>query len=138
MAETFLTNKDKNELEAKIAEKVNKSELDSSDLAHIKTDYYVGNGKAGAGNPNTITFPFKPKLVFLIKEMNNISSSNLPMWSTLIYGSPIAMSCRGTNVDAEALTLTWGENKVTWYAVNGNNFTQGNEDGVTYRYVAIG
>ena len=36
--------------------------------AQIYTGSYVGTGTSGASNPNTLTFPFVPKIVFIMKD----------------------------------------------------------------------
>lgn len=93
---------------------------------------YVGTGTYGAENPNTLTFPFTPRLVLIEPG------------AVLVRGSARgAYAYRDSNNNEVAeLSLTWSGNGVSWYNVPGNYSAsaekQLNTSGQVYHYVAIG
>lgn len=87
--------------------------------ARIAFGSYVGNNEYGKEHPNVLTFDFKPVLVILVGHV-------------LIRGFTSSMFSGGFHV-----TLTWGENSVSWYQGNGAGYQENAKD-VTYSYVAIG
>lgn len=108
----------------------------------IETGSYVGTGKYGSSNPNSLTFGFVPKLVFImcIDSAPNSNNNNteycvlLPTVSSLAYGIPGDI---GT-----ALSVSLNENTVSWFFSGTNNTIQDiyqkNDGGVTYGYISLG
>ena len=98
---------------------------------------YVGTGTSGASNPNTLTFPFEPKILF-ISTIAQGSMQNCG-W---IYGCQYGLiTTRGTGSPTNyQIDLTWGENSITWYATQSADpaAVQLNSGGITYKFVAIG
>lgn len=114
-----------------------------SDRLPIATGSYVGTGTHGSANPNSISFPFNPKVVFISCAENVNAAFQAVM--------PIIRDCATARihfrVDAssdrcysDCIYLTWGEKTLSWYASNTTykESMQLNVSGVTYRYVAIG
>ena len=100
---------------------------------------YTGSGEVGADHPNTLTFPFPPKIVFIGEaETHSVLISPCPQAAGQVYG-------RGLH---GILRLTWAGNSVSWYAdgyYNGSFSETGgsaphqlNEEGTVYRYLALG
>jgi len=104
----------------------------------IETGSYVGTGTSGASNPNTLTFPFEPKVVFV----TNTNQSSLPsryFITPLIQGVTQASSISGTSNNTGTvytIVADWTNESVSWYGTNANN--QLNTSGQTYSYIAIG
>lgn len=116
----------------------------------IATGSYVGTGTYGADNPNTLTFDFAPKSLFLFAEvtsgakvMYGIGSGANADNSAYIWGIP----CRTgesynvsyysgkyntVTVSADGKTISW----VAGYNVDSGG--QFNVSGWTYHYIAIG
>ena len=96
--------------------------------ARIIYGSYVGTGTYGAGNPNTLTFGFRPLLIIL----------GDPEYSQ--YSTVVCMRGRVTQPGPNSgyrINFTWGDNSVSWYnTVSAQQ--QANSDGITYHYVAIG
>ncbi len=93
--------------------------------ARIALGKYTGNGRCGAAHPNSLTFDFAPKVVFVAR-------------TTVAYG-PVLMVTGG--VSTGYCQLTWSGNRVSWYDNRGDYATateQLNDSGVVYSYVAIG
>ena len=94
----------------------------------IATGSYTGTGTYGASNPNSLTFEFKPKLVLV-----NGNSQ---------YGLIAIKDCTKAlaAVNTMQQQVTWGNKTVSWYCTGTNQsaFTQYNEAGTTYNYIAIG
>ena len=99
----------------------------------IYTGSYTGTGTYGSSNPNTLTFPFEPKLVFI-----SISKTDNPLHRSgqLIYGSPIGIYMYSTSA-IDTLRLTWGGNSLSWYCTSSAT-NQLNQNRWTYAYAAIG
>ena len=96
----------------------------------IYTGSYVGTGTYGQSNPNTLTFPFEPKAVF-------ISGVSGPSYTTcfMFYKSIFGMGLVSASV--VSVSLTWEGNFVSWYS-DQNAEGQFNSTGSIYYYVAVG
>ena len=94
--------------------------------ARISCGSYVGTGTYGAGNPNTLTFDFRPLLL---------------IWGDPVYDQYTTVVCmRGRDNQPGPngrITTIWGNNSVSWYH-NSSAQEQANSSGVSYPYVAIG
>ena len=95
---------------------------------------YVGTGTSGQNNPNTLTFPFEPKLVFVADQQTNTVINRVYSFA-FIRGMRYGLSY-GTSA-TNPLTLSWSGNTFSFYAAN-NATQQLNQSGTTYNYVAIG
>ncbi len=118
------------------------TELESSLLGNLGTigqnlrveaGSYVGTGGYGESQPNTLTFQLHPVVVMV--ALTTAATGAPPM--VLMRPAPSA-SCQLGGV-AYGVFLTWGEHSVQWY-VNGDGsaYHQGNSNGVTYHYIALG
>ena len=94
--------------------------------ARIIYGSYVGTGTYGAGNPNTLTFDFRPLLL---------------IWGDPVYDQYTTVVCmRGRDNQPGPngrIATIWGNNSVSWYHSSSAQ-EQANSDGITYHYVAIG
>lgn len=103
--------------------------------AQVYTGSYVGTGTDGASNPNVLTFPFEPKIVFIARETTP-SGGSLGTITPMIRG--VQRSIVGINGSSINIAyLTWDNNSLSFYG-NGGADTSLNESGITYHYVAIG
>lgn len=84
---------------------------------------YVGTGTYGEGNPNELTFPFKPLAVF-------VNSGNSGATIPFIRSGTMSKNSSAT------LTVTWSGGGISWTSNNAAN--QLNTSGVTYYVFAIG
>ena len=96
--------------------------------ARVAYGSYTGTGTYGASSPNTLTFGFAPAVVVLTAATSNYQDPTL-----LLRPMPTLPGPDGSM----AIQMTWGENGLSWYAGN-SAISQGNADGTTYYYVAIG
>lgn len=108
--------------------------------AQIATGSYVGTGTYGASNPNTLTFEFEPKFIFIAA----VNSSYWGLFNTLIlsseYDSPGYAVLGGNPIvnTSSMAKLDKNTNTLSWY-LNGSNVSlQLNSSGITYHYVSIG
>ena len=93
----------------------------------IETGSYVGTGTYGQANPNTLTFGFVPKFVFV---SSGGTKSSYFLW---------VQGCNGTSGeynDHLSVVVVSG-NTLSWYNTN-NEISQRNIKNVTYYYIAIG
>ena len=93
---------------------------------------YVGTGVYGSTNPNHLTFPFHPQIVFLMEVGNGGLHSGY-----FLYGSPVGMiNWAGSSMSNFNVQLAWTDNSVSWYSTVGAgeqlNFER------TYHYLVIG
>ena len=104
--------------------------------ANIEVGSYVGTGTYGSRNPNTLSFAFAPKVVFISRS----GGTNYAEQAVLVFGSGSAYVTIGTN--NIVLVLNWSENVVNWYGTplpqDLEAAGQLNANNATYRYVAIG
>lgn len=127
------------------ASKAEQSEVDTlsglvgsalPEMPKVATGTYMGTGTCGEGNPTSLTFPFKPKLVVLAGSGVSV---------VFLEGQTGTAQCAGGQITN--LRAAWDDATLTWYAessyqgsasitVNAGN--QLNASGVTYQYFIIG
>lgn len=95
----------------------------------IAAGSYVGTGTHGKDNPNTLTFPFEPKLV-VIQHHRLGDSYSLYM----LYG--VETTSGNYHESNGTVKITWNSKTVSWYA--NLNDPQMNVSGETYHYFALG
>ena len=92
------------------------------DIPKIAFGTYIGTGQNGSSNPNRLTFPFQPKLLFIRGCPGSALGS---AW----YGEALHT--------ASTCTTVWNGNTVVWYNTGGTN-PQMNELSKLYLYLIIG
>lgn len=92
---------------------------------------YVGTGKYGSSNPNTLTFDFEPKLVVVRDKSGTVECLTLP------NGVTSSSTYTSDNAADSMVRVLWSENSVSWYHSNSASY-QLNQSGKTYCYAAIG
>lgn len=97
---------------------------------------YSGTGAYGSTTPTALTFDFEPKLL-VVSSGNNLmialrGNQNAACYIGLKYMSNYADSTYGWYNP-----IVWDGHTVSWHNT-GNNTSQFNQSGVTYRYVAFG
>lgn len=108
-----------------------------SGLCKIVTGSYIGTGGYGTNNKKSLTFSAPPKLLVVMPSSNTIGGSQ----GGFIALRGISSSRGGGIMDDVAgpqfqLYYTWEGNTVTWYSPN-NEYSQQNNNGMTYYYFAI-
>lgn len=101
----------------------------------IETGSYTGTGTYGESNPNTLTFSFDPKIVF-IAAVNQSASVTVWQTSPFVSNQNLALTI-ASGQSPLVVYLNWGENSVSWYNSSGP-IQQMNNNATTYSYVAIG
>lgn len=111
--------------------------------AQVYTGSYVGTGTSGSSNPNTLTFPFVPKFVFICGETTTPmqpggGGASYIQAAFLVYNNPKCI--RVGNGVGTLGNVQWEGNSVSWYSENLTSapFYQLNTSGITYDYVALG
>lgn len=105
--------------------------LDSLNLGglRVKTDSYLGNGKYGASDPNSISIGFAPKMV-IVQDADMNGGMN---WGVWISGSIKFMS-----YDQQfSCTVPSSGETFEWYST-ASAMGQFNNSNVVYNYIAIG
>ena len=105
------------------------------DKARVQVVSYVGTGTYGSGHPNSLTFDFVPKVVFVVgtQYSDGDGISIMPM----IYGYGFS-NRELSDSNANYCIVTWNKKNVTWYAYSSNAVSQSNSQGGKYFAVAIG
>ena len=102
-----------------------------SGFARIEMGSYVGTGTYGESNPNTLTFGFAPKVIF-------IYTNNSSEVAILLKDQTIARNNQQGTSSAQLLRgITWTGNTVSWYSSDSAD-QQRNEASKQYTYIAIG
>lgn len=99
------------------------------DRTRIEVGSYVGTGTYGKDNPNTLTFGFVPKIIWIAP----ISYTDISATIRRDTDKGIAIYV-ATNI--YTLTTSWSGNAVTWYS--NQALYQLNASGVAYSYIALG
>lgn len=99
------------------------------DGVKIATGSYTGTGTYGSSNPNSLTFGFVPKLVFVTYDPYKDQSDFILFIDT---------KTRGSNLPSNNQILsTWSGNTLSWYNPNNADY-QYNGSGKIGHYIAIG
>lgn len=101
--------------------------------AKIATGSYVGTGKYGSSNPNSLTFDFEPSCV-IIRARGTNSTTYPQTYGAVLLGTGTAVCDAQTTY--QALQVTQFSTTVKYYANTPDE--QMNSNGATYYYVAIG
>lgn len=96
----------------------------------LVTGTYTGTGTYGSSNPNSLTFEFEPKAIFIQGE--DIKLDILIMIRSTLYTGKDTSSGSST----AKCNITWGSNTVSWYSNSETN--QSNDGSIKYYYIAIG
>ena len=112
--------------------------IQAEDVKHdkIAKGSYVGTGKYGSSNKNSLTFPFEPKVLII-----NVPyfSSNMYFWCPYVCGASQVIVFNINDHGIFKINVTVSGNTISWYLVdNVNAAAQMNHSGTTYHYVAIG
>ena len=101
----------------------------------IETGSYVGTGAYGSSNPNSLTFGFEPKLVFI--SGGGTQSPITMLISESIQPLGVLSSGSGESVSVLSYVSATIGKKTTWYST-GNENAQANKQGESYTYIALG
>ena len=103
--------------------------------AQVYAGSYVGTGTSGQANPNSLTFPFEPKLVFV--RGVNISTTH---GSFFVHDAKYALVLEGGSSQQRVLYVSWEQTSVSWYSKDqfDGEAAQMNDENQQYCYVAIG
>lgn len=97
--------------------------------AHIETGSYVGTGTYGSSNPNSLTFEFAPKVVFIYPNEPSRKAAGV----VAVYGAIYAIDY----YTSQNISIIWSNKQMSWYSESAPG-SQFNGTGVKYIYVAIG
>lgn len=104
------------------------------DGVKIATGSYTGTGTYGAGHPNSLTFEFEPKMVFIGAKSQ--PSANC----AFVFNGQITFSRTNSGGGGDSAVCSFSGNTFTWYSTSsswGVN-AQMNSANVAYLYFAIG
>lgn len=109
-------------------------------VSKIETGSYVGTGTYGDANPNTLTFEFNPKLLY-VQDIFSQSGAyvNANVSTDVIFTGTGWVFPNGPRPDTSSpalICVTQFGNTVSWYSPS--HYNQLNIEGHTYRYVSIG
>ena len=110
--------------------------------AKIQVLTYTGTGTHGQSNPNSVTFDFEPKVVF-ISRISPVTTSNGKVSAYYVWGAPfysVMYSYNNTqSVGIGNSTASAIDKTMTWYnAALDDGTAQMNASGASYKCVAIG
>nr|DAG35497.1 MAG TPA: hypothetical protein [Bacteriophage sp.] len=115
----------------------------------IETGSYVGTGTYGESNPNSLTFEFEPKLVFMFEGKFPATKNVGSQTSHPVYGTTIGMTTTYSKSLFNIYSMRSGDDyylyakkssdgkTLSWYH-GASARAQMNDSKVTYRYIAIG
>ena len=105
------------------------------DKVRIATGSYTGTGTHGSSNPNSLTFEFEPKVLFIAPVTNYSGALNYQsiFWKG-VTSFPTYIGSADTGM---SVVVNWGKT-VSWYTTGSYANRQLNDNGVDYAYVAIG
>ena len=102
-------------------------------ICQYEVGSYVGTGQSGSLNPNTLTFGFEPKIVFI-----NRSSSSNQEGGIGIIANYYGVSFAGSFSRPYLLMVNTNGNNISWYYDSSNADIQFNISSANYQYLALG
>lgn len=105
------------------------------DGVKIATGSYTGTGTYGASNPNSLTFEFEPKVLFIAPVTNYSGALNYQ--SVFWKGMTSFPTYIGSADTGMSVVVSWGTT-VSWYTNGSYANRQLNDSGTSYAYIAIG
>jgi hypothetical protein len=99
----------------------------------IATGSYTGNGYSGSNSPNSLSFDFEPKVVFLQDISAEFSCPVI--WHKGV--TILTLGLNGSN-QTKQLQFSLNGNTLQWYYPLQESDTQLNESGKVYHWVALG
>ena len=104
----------------------------------IATGSYTGTGAIGSSNPNSLTFDFDPKIIFVFNRSEGYSGQNGIIWASDLTSSYTPRGYSYQELSAQNDYKAKKENNtVSWY-YTGDSTAQMNTNGAKYGYIAIG
>ena len=105
------------------------------DGVKIATGSYTGTGTYGSSNPNSLTFEFEPKVLFIAPVTNYSGALNYQ--SVFWKGMTSFPTYIGSADTGMSVVVSWGTT-VSWYTNGSYANRQLNDSGTSYAYIAIG
>lgn len=99
----------------------------------LEAGSYVGTGTSGSRNPNTLTFGFEPKVLFI-----GAYDSATHCTACAIRGRRSITTVLADNGYSRDCIFTWSGQAASWYSEDNNAGFQLNTSNTPYYYVAIG
>ena len=139
------------DIDLSITDVVNASktaEFAASGIARIATGSYVGDGKYGEANPNTLTFDFPPKAIMIYGNVRDYTDSK-GKYTVIALCDSGEYRCHTNAANNTYGIMSVSGNTVSWYTTNIRDAhveenaplvpcSQMNGEGETYHYVAFG
>lgn len=107
-------------------------------MPRLETGHYTGTGTYGASNPNSLTFEFPLKAVFIyVPGTSGGNQANYDPSPFLMIPGVTKMVTYGYGGNSSTtVTVEWGTNSVAWYGATAS--IQLNDSAITYHYLALG
>lgn len=104
------------------------------DKVRIATGSYTGTGTYGKANPNTLTFGFEPKMVFIGAERQSSADC------AFVFNGQTTFSRTNSGGGGDSADCSFSGNTFTWYSQSSSwgSAAQMNSANVEYLYFAIG
>ena len=104
------------------------------DGVKIATGSYTGTGTYGKANPNTLTFGFEPKMVFIGAERQYSADC------AFVFNGQTTFSRTKSGGGGDSADCSFSGNTFTWYSTSSSwgSAAQMNSANVEYLYFAIG
>lgn len=110
-------------------------QLINGPTVQLATGNYTGTGTYGSGSPNSLSFPFAPAVVFIVS--NTSTMFNYVGNPLILVKGRAAKFYITPGITQTDITPSFSGNSVSWYSTSGP-YSQQNESGQQYTYVAIG
>ena len=110
------------------------------DKARVQVVSYVGTGRSGADNPNSLTFDFVPKLLLIKSDAKNAYYICLTLFGTMLTGTYETYSffdASGNMSYPDSSYARKNGKNIQWYSLR-NAYVQANGSGLKYTAIAIG
>ncbi len=110
------------------------------DKARVQVVSYVGTGRSGADNPNSLTFDFVPKLLLINGGNKSAYYICLTLFGTMLTGTYEAYSffdASGNMGYPDSSYARKNGKNIQWYSLR-NAYVQANGSGLKYTAIAIG
>lgn len=124
-------------ISAVLSVETNKAYLQNVGVTRVENGSYVGTGKHGSANQNSITFSFVPKFLFVIRDNRYIAVTSASHTQNDMVWIEGMVKDRDNNLAENYRRYSRTNNTVYWYSETSED-NQMNTSGTKYFYFAIG
>lgn len=107
------------------------------DGVRIQTGSYIGTGTYGESSPNSLTFEFQPKILFISNAQSGPAALGVGRPGVVGWFPAYKSGAIDNDSNTSTVNITWGDKSISFYSTSSANY-QLNYNNYTYYWFIIG